>query len=230
MQIFKILLSFFFAAHLQYLLLFPFDQNFPCVSKQVHPVLHVMGQFSAAPSLEQRLPVLLLTNVQVRGLLPLNVNLAALSWQYELSVVGEVTGIFVGGDVTVAFVGAGVTGVIVGGGVTVACVGARVARALAGGDAPVAFVGAGVTGVFVGGDVTGVFVGSGVTGVFVGGDVTGKFVGSGVTGVFVGAGVETSQLSVACPVAYTKIRAVPPEELVSREQTLTMRVPELDQL
>jgi hypothetical protein len=87
-----------------------------------------------------------------------------------------------------------------------------------------------VIGALVGGDVTVAFVGAGVTGALVGGDVTVAFVGAGVTGVFVGAGVETSQLSVACPVAYTKIRAVPPEELVSREQTLTMRVPELDQL
>ncbi len=94
----------------------------------------------------------------------------------------------------------------------------------------VAFVGAGVIGALTGGDVTVAFVGAGVTGALVGGDVTVAFVGAGVTGVFVGAGVETSQLSVACPVAYTKIRAVPPEELVSREQTLTMRVPELDQL
>ena len=127
------------------------------MSKQVHPVLQVTGQFSAAPAIEQRSPALLLIKLQVLNL-PLKTNFSSLSWQYELPVVGEVTGAFVGEDVTVAFVGAGVTGVLVG------------------------------------------------------------------------AGVETSQLSVACPVAYTKIRAVPPEELVSREQTLTMRVPELDQL
>jgi len=180
----------------------------------------VTGQFSAAPSLEQRLPVLLLINLQVLDL-PLNTNDSSLSWQYELPVVGEVTGAFVGGDVTVAFVGAGVTGVLVGGDVTVAFVGAEVMGVLVGGDVTVAFVGAEVMGVLVGGDVTGVLVG---------GDVTVAFVGAGVTGVLVGAGVETSQLSVACPVAYTKIRAVPGEPAVSREQTLTVRVPEPDQL
>jgi len=207
----------------------------------VHPVSHVTGHFSAAPSLEQRLPALVLINLQVRDL-PLNTNDSSLSWQYELPVVGEVTGAFVGGDVKVAFVGAGVTGVLlVGGDVTVAFVGAGVTGVLlVGGDVKVAFVGAGVTGVLlVGGDVTVAFVGAGVTGVLlVGGDVTVAFVGAGVTGVLVdagvtgvlvGAGVETSQLSVACPVAYTKIRAVPGEP-VSREQTLTVRVPEPDLL
>jgi hypothetical protein len=77
--------------------------------------------------------------------------------------------------------------------------------------------------------VTVAFVGAGVTGVLVGGDVTVALVGAGVPGVLVGAGVETSQLSVACPVAYTKIRAVPGDP-VFREQTLTVRVPEPDQL
>ena len=188
----------------------------------MHPVSHVTGHFSAAPSLEQRLPALVLINLQVRDL-PLNTNDSSLSWQYELPVVGEVTGAFVGGDVKVAFVGAGVTGILlVGGDVTVAFVGAGVTGVLlVGGDVKVAFVGAGVTGVLlVGGDVTVAFVGAGVTGVLV---------DAGVTGVLVGAGVETSQLSVACPVAYTKIRAVPGEP-VSREQTLTVRVPEPDLL
>jgi len=115
-------------------------------------------------------------------------------------------------------------------GASVPATGALVGAVGEGGDVTVAFEGAGVIGALTGGDVTVAFVGAGVTGALTGGDVTVAFVGAGVTGVFVGAGVETSQLSVACPVAYTKIRAVPPEELVSREQTLTMRVPELDQL
>ena len=51
-------------------------------------------------------------------------------------MVGEVTGAFVGGDVTVVFVGTGVTGVL-----------------LVRGDVTVAFVGAGVTGVFIGAEV-----------------------------------------------------------------------------
>ena len=62
-----------------------------------------------------------------------------------------------------------------------------------------------------------------------GGDVTVAFEGAGVEGAFVGAGVEAPQLSVACPVAYTKILAVPGDP-VFREQTLTMRVPAPDQL
>ena len=153
---------------------FPIVKKVPSVSKQVHPVLQVTGQFSAAPAIEQRSPALLLIKLQVLNL-PLKTNFSSLSWQYELPVVGEVTGAFVGEDVTVAFVGAGVTGILVGGDVTVA------------------------------------------------------FVGAGVTGVLVGAGVKTSQLSVACPVAYTKIRAVPGDP-VFREQTLTVRVPAPDQL
>jgi len=171
----------------------------------------VTGQFSAATVLEQRLPAFLLINLQVLDF-PLNLNFLSLSWQYGVPPVDEkVTGASVGGDVTVAFVGAGVTGVLVGGDVTVA------------------FVGTGVPGILVGGDVTVASVGTGVTGVLVGGDVTVASVGAGVTGVLVGAGVDTSQLSVACPVAYTKIRAVPGEP-VFREQTLTVRVPEPDQL
>ena len=59
--------------------------------------------------------------------------------------------------------------------------------------------------------------------------MTGVLVGGDVTVAFVGAGVEAPQLSVACPVAYTKILAVPGDP-VFREQTLTVRVPEPDQL
>jgi len=183
---------------------FPFllVKKVPSVSKQVHSFLHVTGQFSAAPAFLQRSPAFLLINLQLffRILLLKTKNLS-LSWHFKLPpVVGEVSGALVGEDVTVAFVGAGVTGVIVGEDVTAA------------------FVGAGVTGVIVGEDVMVAFVGAGVTGVIVGEDVS---------FTIVGAGGEAPQLSVACPVAYTKIRVVPGEP-VSREQTLTVRVPEPD--
>jgi hypothetical protein len=90
-------------------------------------------------------------------------------------------------------------------------------------------VGDAVTGEPVGDTVTGEPVGDAVTGEPVGDAVTGTAVGDVVSGTAVGTGVVISvQLSVSFPVSYTNTRADPGVP-VSKEQTLTIRLPAPDQ-